>query len=255
MKRLFWGISVLAVVLLAVGPVNADDFNGFYIGVNGGGAQGNSHATTTTVFSPTGYFAASSVPAIATAGNQKLSSNGFTVGGQMGFNIQFHRLVIGLEADGGAMNLSQQKTSGATYPCCAPTAFTITQFTGTTYLVALRPRIGFTFRNLLIYGTAGLAVTDFEFTEQFRDTFANANESGRKTRHQAGWAAGGGVEYKVRKRWSIKGEALHYDFGHLTTTSTNLTAFTPPISFPTNVFTHSASLNGNIYRGGLNFHF
>lgn len=257
MKRLFWGISVLAVVVLAAGPVNADDdFKGFYIGVNGGGAQGSSHATTTTVFSPTGYFASSSVPAIATAGNQNLSSNGFTVGGQVGFNVQFNnRVVWGLEADGGAMNLSMQKTSGATYPCCAPTAFTITQFTGTSFLVTIRPRIGFTFHKLLIYGTAGLAVTDFEFTEQFRDTFASANESGRKTRHQAGWAAGGGLEYKLRKRWSIKGEGLHYDFGHLTVTSTNLTAFTPPIPFPTNVFTHSASLSGNVYRGGFNFHF
>lgn len=255
MKRLFWGISMLAVVLLAAGPVNADDFKGFYIGVNGGGAQGNSHATTTTVFSPTGYFASSSVPAIATAGNQKLSSNGFAVGGQVGFNLQYQHLVIGMEADGGAMNLSQQKTSGATYPCCAPTAFTITQFTGTTFLVTVRPRIGWTFGKFLIYGTAGLAVTDFEFTEQFSDTFATASETGRKTRHQVGWAAGGGIEYKLRKRWSIKGEGLHYDFGHLTTISTNLTAFTPPIAFPSNVFTHSASLDGNVYRGGLNFRF
>ena len=255
MRRLFWGIAVLVVVVLATGPVNADDdFKTLYIGVNGGWAQGNSHATTTTVFSPTGYFASSSVPAIATAGNQKFSSNGFTVGGQVGFNLQFRRVVFGLEADGGAMNLSQQKTSGATYPCCAPTAFTITQFTGTTFLATLRPRIGVTFRKLLIYGTAGLAVTDVEYTEQFVDTFASAHESGATTRDRAGWAAGGGVEYRFRKRWSIKGEGLHCDFGNVFTTSTNLKAFTPPIPFPTNVFTHSASLNGNVYRAGLNFH-
>ena len=194
------------------------------------------------------------MPAIATAGNQSFSSNGFTVGGQVGFNLQFHRVVVGLEADGGAMNLSQQKTSGATYPCCAPTAFTITQFTGTTFLVTLRPRIGFTYRKALIYGTAGLAVTDIEYTEQFVDTFATARENGAIGRHHPGWIAGGGVEYKLRKRWSIKGEGLHYDFGSLLTTSTNLTAFTPPIPFPTNVFTHTTSLNGNVFRAGLNFH-
>src|SRR5690349_16848467 len=126
MNRVLWGICALACVLLS-GPANADDFNGAYIGVSFGGAQGSSHAQTTTVFSPTGYFASSSVPAIATAGNQQLNSNGFTVGGQVGFNFQYHHFVAGLEAEGGAMNISQQRSTTATYPCCAPTNFTITQ--------------------------------------------------------------------------------------------------------------------------------
>lgn len=255
MKRLLWGISALVMVLLSGGPASAVDFKGFYVGVNGGGAHGHSDAATTTVFSPTGYFASSSVPAIATAGHQTLSSTGFTVGGQVGFNLQFQWFVIGLEADGGAMNLSQQKTTTATYPCCAPTGFTITQFTGTTFLTTVRPRVGRVFGRFLVYGTAGLAVTDFEYTALFSDTFATASEHGAITRHKPGWTAGGGVEFKPAKRWSFKAETLYADFGGIHTTSTNLTAFTPPIAFPTNVFTHTANLRSVIYRGGLNFHF
>src|SRR5262249_11641939 len=34
-------------------------WTGWHVGVNGGGAWGHSHDPTTTVFSPTGYFAAS----------------------------------------------------------------------------------------------------------------------------------------------------------------------------------------------------
>lgn len=255
MKRLLWGMSALAIALLAGGQANAQDFKGFYVGVNVGGAHGHSDASTSTVFSPTGYFASSSVPAIATAGAQTLTSNGFTVGGQFGFNLQFHWFVIGLEADGGAMNLSQQKTTTATYPCCAPTAFTITQFTGTTTLTTVRPRVGRVFGRFLVYGTAGLAITDLEYTALFSDTFANASEHGAITRHKPGWTAGGGVEFKPARRWSFKAEMLYADFAGIHTTSTNLMAFTPSIAFPTNVFTHRASLRTDVYRGGLNFHF
>ena len=47
-------------------PVIAPVYNwtGFYVGLNAGGAWNESNATTTTVFSPVGYFAASSVPAM-----------------------------------------------------------------------------------------------------------------------------------------------------------------------------------------------
>ena len=68
LARLF-AISVVTVLALtAAGSAQSADFKGFYLGANVGGANGNSDAQTTTVFSPTGYFAASSVPAIATAG-------------------------------------------------------------------------------------------------------------------------------------------------------------------------------------------
>jgi outer membrane immunogenic protein len=51
----------------------------------------------------------------------------------------------------------------------------------------------------------------------------------------------------------VKAEYLHVDFGSIPTTSTNLTAFTPPIAFPTNVFTHSVHLTDDIVRLGLNY--
>jgi outer membrane immunogenic protein len=255
MRRLFGGACVVVFALLMAGPAHAGDFKGFYVGVNVGGNSGHSDAKTTTVFSPTGYFASSSVPAIATVGAQGLGANGILGGGQAGINFQRHAFVFGLEADFGGMNLSQSKTGTATYPCCAPTAFTITQFVGTSWLFTLRPRIGFTGGPLMVYGTGGLAATNVEYTAVFTDTFATAHESSRKTSTQSGWAAGGGAELKLGHRWSAKGEYLRADFGDLSSTSTNLTAFTPRIAFPTNVFTHKANLTGNIYRFGLNYHF
>jgi outer membrane immunogenic protein len=107
----------------------------------------------------------------------------------------------------------------------------------------------------MVYGTGGLAASNVEFNGLFTDTFATAHEDATKESTQKGWAAGGGAEIKATKHLSVKGEILHADLGDLSMTSTNLTAFTPPIHFPTNVFTHKANLTANVYRFGFNFYF
>ena len=50
--------------------------------------------------------------------------------------------------------------------------------------------------------------------------------------------AGVGGEYALMNGWSVKAEYLYVDLGRVSTTSANLTAFTPPSAFPANVFTH-----------------
>ncbi len=254
MKRLLGGACVAVFALLVAAPAHAGDFKGLYVGFNVGGVSGSSNAATTTVFSPSGYFASNSVPAIATAGAQSLSANAFNGGGLAGFNLQHHSFVLGVEADFGAMNLSQSQSTTAIYPCCPTTGFTVTQTVKTSRLFTLRPRVGFTGGPLLIYGTGGLAMADVNYQALFTDTFATAHENGGVNGNQTGWAAGGGAEFKLRHHWSVKGEILHADFGSVSTTSTNLTA-PASTAWPTNVFTHTANLTANIYRFGLNYRF
>lgn len=105
---------------------SSPSWRGFYIGGNAGGVKGNSDAFTSTVFSPTGYFALSSVPAIAGVGHQLLSPRGFTGGGTGGYNYQTGYWVIGVEGDFNSMHVKDDFTGTALYPCCAPTNFTIT---------------------------------------------------------------------------------------------------------------------------------
>ena len=248
-------VCLLFLAVFAALPANAADFKGFYAGVNLGGVTGNSNAFTHTVFSPTGYFAASSVPAIATVGVQNPTPSSFTGGGQVGYNFQHNAWVLGVETDFGGMPLSAVKTGGATYPCCAPTAFTVTQTVETSWLYTLRPRLGFTGGPVLIYGTGGLALTNLTYQSFFSDTFATASEGRSIKSTQTGWAAGAGAEFKVGPHWSLKGEYLYGDFGTVSGTSTNLTAFTPRIAFPTNVFTQTTDLTANIFRFGFNYRF
>ena len=158
---------MLALLLPAFVAANAQNFQGIYAGAYAGGNQGNSDAHTFTKFSPVGYFATSSVPAIATVGNQNLSPSGFSGGGTFGFNLQHHAFVYGAEMDFGSMSISASRTGTATYPCCAPTAFTVTQTINTDWLFTGRGRLGVATGPILFYGTGGLAATNLKYQALF----------------------------------------------------------------------------------------
>src|ERR1700724_2953793 len=77
MNRFSTGLCCVMVLAFAAGvSAQTTDWKGFYIGGNAGGVKGSTDAFTSTVFSPTGYFALSSVPAIAAVGKQQLSPRG-----------------------------------------------------------------------------------------------------------------------------------------------------------------------------------
>lgn len=236
-------------------PSPSSSWTGFYVGAYAGGNFGRATANTSTVFTPTGYFATTSVPAIGTSGRQKLSPNGFTGGGTVGYNHQSGSWVLGAEADFGALTGNKTVSTTTTYPCCSPTTFTVTQSVKTRWLFTARPRVGYAAGNSLFYVTGGLAVTDIKYRALFTDTFATAAESGGESKNKAGWTAGGGIEYKMNSAWSVKGEYLFAQFGRVTSTSSNLTAFTPPIAFPSNTFTHSIYLTEHMVRFGVNYRF
>jgi len=252
-KQFFLGSAIILTFAVAVSAQT--DWKGFYAGGNAGDTLGRATADTSTVFSPTGYFATTSVTAITAAGRQQLRPNGFTGGGQVGYNGQSGNWVYGVEGDFGAMHLRSSQSTTAVYPCCSPTTFTVTQSIKTNWLLTARPRFGYTSGHALFYATGGLAVTKLNYQEVFTDTFATAHENGGSNKSKSGWTGGGGVEYQLpsNKHWSVKGEYLYADFGRVTNTSTNLTATTPPGSFPANVFTHSAKLHAHILRGGINY--
>jgi outer membrane immunogenic protein len=240
-------------------PMLAPVYNwtGFYVGLNAGGAWNEYNPTTATVFSPTGYFATTSVPAIGLVGNQQINRSGFTGGVTGGYNWQVSSAVIGVEADFNYFGVRGSTSGTGLYPCCAPTNFTVNSSVSSDWLATVRGRVGFLATPaLLLYGTGGLAVANVKASYLFTDTFALANESASISTTRYGWTAGAGAEYALMNGWSIKAEYLYADLGRASTTSTNLTAFNPGgVAFPTNVYTHTVNLRSNIGRVGINYKF
>ena len=250
-------ILLASLVALAQGASAATtDWTGGYVGIYAGPNSQQGHASTTTVFSAGGYFAASSVPAIATAGSQKLNTTGENLGLLAGYNFHVdENWVLGLEADFGLNHDTSLNGAGGVYPCCAPTAFTVTSKVQTNWLMTVRPRLGYAWDNWLAYVTAGLAMGNAKSSFLFTDTFATAHESGVFKSTQTSWTAGGGIENRISSDVSVRLEYLYANLGSTGGTSTNLTAFGPPaIAFPTNVFTHRASLNEHMVRFAVAYH-
>jgi outer membrane immunogenic protein len=249
-------LTVQAPVYKALPPAPVYNWSGFYVGGNVGGAWGNSDAGTTTVIPSFGfgYFASSSPAAIAAVGAQHINSSGVTGGAQAGYNWQFGSFVLGVEADINSLSLKGSTSGTGTYPCCAPTSFTVNSAVSTDWLFTARPRVGYAVNNWLFYGTGGLAVGNVNGSFNFTDTFAAATESGAISTTRTGWAAGGGVEVGVQGPWTVKVEYLHVDLGSASTTSTNLNTVGFG-AFPQNPFTHTIDLTADIVRAGVNYRF
>lgn len=240
-------------------PVMAPAYNwtGFYVGANVGGQWGSADPTTSTIWTPAGYFGTSSVPAINAVGAQGINSASVTGGFTAGYNWQANNAVLGLEGDINYFGFKGSASGSAIYPCCAPDTFTVNSSVSADWLATIRGRIGFLAAPAwLIYGTGGAAISEVKGNFTFTDTFfGGAAESGAIRGTRIGWTAGVGTEYAVGGGWSLKAEYLYVDLGRATATSTNLVAFAGTTPSPSNVFTHSIDLKSNIVRVGANYKF
>ncbi|WP_158814167.1 outer membrane beta-barrel protein [Methylocapsa sp. S129] len=183
-------------------------WNGFTVGINGGGLWAPGQSETQIWFPPS--LVTTGIP-----GSYSFSSRGLMVGGQAGFNKQWGSFVIGAVADydlvGGAK--TTQTASGAYTGEPPATPFTTTQSQQLQSLGTIRGRVGFTpIDDMLLYATAGLAFGQTRTSTSL--TFdSGAAYAGARSDTAVGWAAGGGVEYALGPQWSIGGEFLYYDLG------------------------------------------
>ena len=159
-----------AAPMPAAGPFN---WSGFYVGLNGGYAWGNSTWTDSTG---------------ATSGD--FTASGGMAGGTVGYNLQMSSLVVGFEGD---VDASWLKGNAAT-SCCE---------TKNNWFATARARLGYGMDRFMPFITAGGAFGDVK-----TDTAI-----GSATATRAGWTAGAGVEYAFMGAWSAKLEYLYADLG------------------------------------------
>lgn len=254
-------------------PAPMYNWTGFYVGLNGGGAWGQSNVTTNVncnVPAGTGYFCdsagtgAANAAALDASGTGKIHSSAFTGGVQAGYNYQWDRAVAGIETDVNSFHLSGTLRGTGVFPVAGPgapsallagTAYTIADSVSTDWLWTIRGRIGWLAQpNLLTYVTGGAAVTRLSLTTTYNDNNAVGpgpeSVSGSAAATKVGWTVGGGAEWLLNNNWSVKAEFLYLDFGSVTT---NITVVGKASA--ANTISTKADLTAEIARLGVNYKF
>jgi outer membrane immunogenic protein len=245
------------VVALIVGSPAIAAGRGHSHGGSGGGA-----ANCTTSASPGCILALGAANASATAASVtgSLDPNAVTGAIQAGYNWQVENVVYGLASDLSWFNLGGMRQVSINYPV---TAQNIAARSGNIYTVGtsfqsnslftLRGRLGFAESSVLAYVTGGLALTDFRVTNSSDNPnalgdFGGASNSDRR----AGWTVGGGLEWAVTDRWTVKGEYLFVNLGSVATWSP---ATGPGFAGYSSGPGTSSDLTAHVARGGVNYKF
>ncbi len=230
----------------AVPMVAVYNWTGFYVGAHAGYAWGSSESVAIGGSNIVLISQPTTVPRAV-----GISPKGFLGGAQIGYNAQFNRMVVGIEADFSGANIrdSQNVDLPAATPVVRTTASEKISSLGT-----IRARLGMTPSDrLLAYVTGGFAFGRVNYSGNINEFFNtvparqfNANSTVTKT----GWTIGGGLEWAFANNWSLKGEYLYYNLGSTTITGPQ----TNPV-VATEFATYAFTTKGSIARVGANYKF
>ena len=154
------------------------NWTGFYLGINGGGAWGDSDWNGFAI------------------GN---SPSGGMIGGTVGYNWQAagSPWVFGVEGDVAWTGISDS-TACAVLTTCE---------TKNNWFGTVRGRVGYAFDRIMPYATGGVAFGDIEANPT---GFVGASDT------NAGWTVGVGIEGAITGNWTAKVEYLYADIGDIT---------------------------------------
>lgn len=163
---------------------------------------------------------------------------GFTGGLSAGYSLQWGHFVGGLEGD---LNFVG---AGATINTGLAPDPSITQLQSTIdWNSHWRARVGYAFDRTLIFVAGGLALACVENKSFDNGTGAVAAWSDTRV----GWTLGGGVEYRVAPRASVRLEYLYDNYGARTLAAQTVGA----TAFPS----RESRLDSHTLRAGVHWHF
>jgi outer membrane immunogenic protein len=226
-------------------PPQPFTFTGFYAGGTVGGALGSSKYTE----SPSGTFAAlppTALANIAAVGTSSTAPRGVIGGAEIGYDWQVGHFVLGFETDFSGWDMSS--SAGVRGVGSPATTFSSTISTKSNWLFTARPRAGFVNGNMLLYLTGGLAVSSIDFSQSILLGGTGPTLAGSSSSTQAGWTAGGGIEYALSWNWMIKAEYLYVRFPNQSVAQVDSAA-------PAATGTATGNLTASILRAGFDYRF
>jgi outer membrane immunogenic protein len=218
------------------------DWTGIYLGVHvGTGLMEDAVSTTTTT----------TLQNSGTVTN--LSPYAIIGGGQVGANVEFSSIVLGVEGRWTASGISgSQVTTSLLTPSpngigerSTSTAFWYATATG---------RIGYAANDLLIYAKGGAAWMRANYSQALVSGGLQSTQTISDTRH--GFTVGGGLEYAFNEYLSAQLEYDFLDFGSRGYNFGNLSYMpTPGVTVPIGAFPVSVKSSTSMLTAGFNYRF
>jgi outer membrane immunogenic protein len=217
-------------------------WTGCYLGIEGGGAWGQSQHTAveSTPTAPAGFAPIPTNNGRSITGNFNVSGGLF--GGTAGCNYQLGHAVIGIEDD-----MSWTNISGTTNDI-APFNLAARSSTNETWLDTLRGRVGVSWDRFFFYGTGGVA-----FANEGVNVCPPAG-CFSDSQIRTGWTAGVGGEWAA---WTVPAGTLTFKVEYLHVDLGTGRFIDPAITLPGGgtVLTRDVRLTDEIFRGGINWKF
>ncbi len=201
------------------------------------------------VFTWTGFYLG--VTAGYAFDQEPIHKNGFTGGGEIGYNYQFANtsyfggtggVVIGVEADAAYVG------PGSDDSFITPGGTSVFH-SRTSYVGTARGRLGYAFNNFLVYGTGGFAYGGVDNHLSVVGPAGAFSSDHNTTR--TGYAYGGGIAYALptssfvnffhSSAVTVKAEFIRYDLG------------TSGLPITGGVFFSSPRTTGNLVRAGIDY--
>ena len=221
-------LVLITLITLSASVFAAENFNGPYIGVQIGYADGKHNGTE---FKDDGSL---------TGWTTKNTTNNILFGGLAGYSKTItNKYLIGVEADFDYRNAS--KKSNELQNGTANNNYTADNKINSS--ATLRAKLGYIFNanKTLAYITGGYAGADIKSTYHTVDS----NETSSNTQWHNGWTLGLGAEHYLSDKFSAKAEYRYADFGKKDADVTNVALYNY----------HQNYDKENSIRIGINYHF
>jgi len=244
----------------------AISWTGFYVGANVGGGWGN-HDVSYGLNDPL-------MTAIIPAGIPPSSFNtsGAIGGLQLGYNWQFNRnWLLGFETDFNWSNIKGSGSSPAVLTVGTALPFTANAEEKIKWFGTVRARLGYLpTDNLLVYATGGFAYGRVEHSSNLFNNSAlafgtavppfgvtcfagTACWAGSSNDNATGWTVGGGIEYAIWQRWTVKAEYLYVSLSQSPVIASAVVVGGGLL--PSSITANFDRTNFNVARVGVNYRF
>jgi len=181
---------------MAAAAMPAYDWTGFYVGINGGWAWGDSEWDVTNSTGP--------VPDTGVGASFDVDVDGFVIGGHGGYNMQWNWFVLGLE---GAVQWSDISGSELSTFGAADDDFQL----DVNWLALASLRAGVAIDRVLLYAKGGWAGADVEAS--FDDNVGANQGSFSEDEWMNGWSVGGGAEFALTQNIILGADYQFIDLG------------------------------------------